>query len=77
MECCFKGCVEVFECGFEVDLCEVLRLFEGYFEVVSSVALRVVLSVVLRLFGGCFEVLSSVAMRVVLKVVLRLYGMLL
>ena len=28
----------------------VLRLFEGCFEVVSSVALRVVLSVVLRLF---------------------------
>ena len=45
----------------------VLRLFEGCFEVVSSVALRVVLSVVLRLFEvvlcevlrlfeGCFEV---------------------
>ena len=45
MECCFKGCVEVSECGFEVVLCEVLRLFEGYFKVVSSVALR-----------GCFEV---------------------
>ena len=25
------------ECGLEVDLCEVLRLFEGYFKVVSSV----------------------------------------
>ena len=35
------GC---FEWGFEVVLC-VLRLFEGCFEVVSSVALRVVLSV--------------------------------
>ena len=35
---------------FEVVLCEVLRLFEGCFEGVSSVALRVVLSVVLRLF---------------------------
>ena len=56
MECCFKGCVEVFECGLEVDLSEVLRLFEGYFKVVSSVALRVVLSVVLRLFECCFEV---------------------
>ena len=33
----------------------VLRLFEGCFEVVSSVALRVVLSVVLRLFECCFE----------------------
>ena len=41
--------------GFEVVLCEVLRLFEGCFEGVSSVALRVVLSVVLRLFEGCFE----------------------
>ena len=41
---------------FEVVLCEVLRLFEGCFEGVSSVALRVVLSVVLRLFEGCFEV---------------------
>ena len=42
MECCFGGCFFV----------EVLRLFlfEGCFEVVSSVALRVVLSVVLRLF---------------------------
>ena len=40
-------------------MCEVLRLFEGYFEVVSSVALRVVLivalSVVLRLFEGVSE----------------------
>ena len=44
-------------------MCEVLRLFEGCFEVVSSVALRVVLSVVLRLFEGCFEVVSSVALR--------------
>ena len=35
--------------------CVVLRLFERCFEVVSSVALRVVLSVVLRLFRGCFE----------------------
>ena len=40
---------------FEVVLRVVLRLFEGCFEVVSSVALRVVLSVVLRLFEGCFE----------------------
>ena len=37
-----------FECCFEVVwrvVFSVLRLFEGYFEVVSSVALRVVLSV--------------------------------
>ena len=33
-----------------------LRLFEGCFEVVSSIALRVVLSEVVRLFEGCFEV---------------------
>ena len=78
----FEGCFEVVwnvalrdvlrfsECGLEVDLCEVLRLFEGYFKVVA-------LRVVLRLFEGCFEVVSSVALRVVLKVVLRLYGMLL
>ena len=56
----------------------VLRLFEVCFEVVSSVALRVVLSVlrlfevvlceVLRLFEGCFEVVWSVALRVVLSV---------
>ena len=45
-------------------------LFEGCFEVVSSIAFRVVLSVVLRLFEGCFEVLSSVALRVVLSVAL-------
>ena len=32
---------------FEVDLSEVLRLFEGCFEVVSSVALRVILIVAL------------------------------
>ena len=31
-----------------------MKLFEGCFEVVSSVALRVVLSVVLRLLGGLF-----------------------
>ena len=54
------------------------------FEVVSSVALRVVLSValsvfevvlceVLRLFEGCFEGVSSVALRVVLSGVLRLF----
>ena len=45
------------------------------FEVVSSVALRVVLSVALRLFEGCccFEVVWSVALRVVLSVVLRLF----
>ena len=52
-----------------------MRLFEGCFEVVSSVALRVVLrvglSVVLRLFEGCFEGVSSVALNVVLSVVLR------
>ena len=41
---------------FEVLFLSVLRLFEGCFEVVLSVALRVVLSVVLRLFEGCFEV---------------------
>ena len=55
-------------------MCEVLRLFEGCFEGVSSVALRVVLSVVLRLFlslfEGCFEGVSSVALRVVLSVAL-------
>ena len=48
-----------FKCAFEVVSSEVLRLFEGCFEVVSSVALRVVLKVVLRLYGmllwGCFE----------------------
>ena len=55
----FEGCFEVVwnvalrdvlrfsECCFEVDLFEVLRLFEGYFEDVSSVVLRVF---VLRLF---------------------------
>ena len=52
------------------------------FEVVSSVALRVVLSVALRLFECCFEVVLRVAMRlyVVLRLFercLRLYGMLL
>ena len=57
-------------------------MFEGCFEGVSSVALRVVLSVVLRLFEGCFEfvlrlfeccfeVVLSVALRVVLSVVLK------
>ena len=75
--CCFERCFEV------------LKLFEGCFEVVSSVALRVVLkvvlrftdvalgvvlSVVLRLFEGCFEVVSSVASRDILSVVLRLFG---
>ena len=33
-----------------------MKLFEGCFEVVSSVALRVVLSVVLRLFEGCLRI---------------------
>ena len=36
---------------FEVLSSVVLRLFESCFEVVSSVALRVVLKVVLRLYG--------------------------
>ena len=60
-------------------MCKVLRLFEGCFEGVSSIALRVVLSVVLRLFcqfllfEGCFEGVSSFALRVVLSVVLRLF----
>ena len=57
------GC---FECCFEVDLCDVLRLFEVIFEVVSSVlrfeGFEVVLSVVLRLFEGCFEVVRNVAL---------------
>ena len=44
-------------------MCEVLRLFEGCFEVVSSVALRVVLSVVLRLYGMLLEVVLSVVLR--------------
>ena len=46
----------------------VLRLFERCFEVVSSVALRVVLSVVLRLFECCFEVVLRL-----FEVVLRLF----
>ena len=58
-------------------MCEVLRLFEGCFEGVSSIALRVVLSVVLRLFlslfEGCFEGVSSFALRDCLSVVLRLF----
>ena len=33
-----------------------MKLFEGCFEVVSSVALRVVLSVVLRLFRDCLRI---------------------
>ena len=49
-------------------------MFEGCFEGVSSIALRVVLSVVLRLFlslfEGCFEGVSSFALRVVLSVAL-------
>ena len=46
------------------------------FEVVSSVALRVVLSVVLRLFECCFEVVLSVVLRLFeccFEVVLRLF----
>ena len=40
--------------GFRGCFVKVLRLFERCFEVVSSVALRVVLSVALRGFRGCF-----------------------
>ena len=40
--------------ALRVVLSVVLRLFEGCFEVVSSVALRDILSVVLRLLGGLF-----------------------
>ena len=58
------------------------------FEVVSSVALRVVLSVALRLYGmllwglfcGCFKVVLRVVMSVVLRLFercLRLYRVLL
>ena len=52
------------ECGLEVDLCEVLRLFEGYFkgcieccfEGCFEWGFEVVLCEVLRLFEGCLGV---------------------